>query len=121
MNTVSITFKEYLESRINKITDKNQLCHIFNIIEQYNKDMDINKTTDGMYIRFNNLVPETYTILNNYIRKIEATNNLNMTEIDTKFIPYNGSVKTTQKLSTEEKSLINHHKYMKNIEKNQNE
>lgn len=117
INNVSQIKKEFLENKINKITDKYTLCYILKIIKDNNPDIEINYSTNGMIINFNNLTDKTYKDLEDYLNSNETINN----ESDKikSYKSYGNQNANLQHYNTEEKSIINHQKYIKNIKNNQ--
>ena len=116
-NNVSQIKKEFLENKINNITDKYHLCYILKIIKDNNPDVEINNSPNGLTINFNNLVTKTYEDLENYLNSIETV--INDNDLITDYKSYGNQNANLQNYNTEEKSIINHQKYINNIKNNQ--
>ena len=110
---VSYNFKCYLERIINQLTNKNELFEILYIIEQNNSDLQFDNTEHILCIDFNNLSKQTYIQINEFI------NNINQLSNNIKYVPYNNNTSTSTIYNIEEKTLLNHIKYIKHIKNNQ--
>lgn len=110
--------KKKISSKLQKISNKKQMIDIINIIKKNNSEF-ITIHSDGTRIKFNCLTTETYKKLEEYLSSIDISTSLNnYTPISTSFVPYSDCEEYNVKLNTKEKSLLNHEKYINDINKN---
>lgn len=109
-----------IAKQINKIKEKSLLVDLINIIKTMNPSIAITENDNGMFLKFNSLVPETYTKIETYLKKnlpkkSDDVESLTISE----YIPYSpDDVDTTcekYKLSNKEKTLIKKQKYSQNL------
>jgi hypothetical protein len=110
--------KRKIANRIQRITDKNQMINILNIIKEYGGNDYITTDNDGTFIKFNYLEQEAYIKLEQYLNEISAQVKPKYVPISTSFVPYMDYEQETLKLNTKEKSILNHQKYMETLESN---
>lgn len=99
-------FRKKLVLKMNKIKNKNDFIHIFNIIEQeVGKDFSVNK--NGIFFNVNSLTDHTIYKINEFLSSIFDSNN---TETESKIIyssNENDIMDThTPKLSNQEKQIV---------------
>jgi len=114
---IDYDFVKTLAKKINKIKDKQLLILIVNIITTLNPNISITeKNGSGLFIKFNELVPETYTRLEKFLYKNIAKKNIDSDIITTsEYIPYSPDELSSHfekyKLSNKEKTLIKKQRY----------
>lgn len=112
-----------LAKRINRIKEKKHLIAIINIIKTINPSVSITENDNGMFIKFNTLIPATYIKLDNYIHKNlpKKISDESETITTSEYIPYSPDETITSydkyKLSNREKTLIKKQKYSQLISK----
>lgn len=107
-----------IATKIGKITNKNNILDIVNIIKDNGGEKYITMDEDGTFIKFNYLTPETYIKLEQYLMSLSNYMNIKYTPISTSFTPYSDYEPEMAKLNTKEKSILNHEKYTKILESN---
>lgn len=106
-----------IAKRIDRIKDKKHLISIINIIKTMNPNVTITENDNGLFVRFNELTPSTYTKLENYIHKNFPKKSFDDSETTTtsEYIPYSqediATINDKYKLSNKEKNLIKKQKY----------
>lgn len=114
-----------LRNEIHKIKNKDVLIGIKNIIIDNNPSHSITKNENGLYLCFHNLVPQTYSKINSYIKSFNKNYKLNSNKSDNDIITtdVNNSptfeTRSKLKYSNKEKSLIKRKIYDNEL-KNQN-
>lgn len=114
MTEITYDMKRSLAKKIGSITEKKMLIDIIHIIKAMNPNVPITENDNGLFITFNQLTPQTYSNIENYLHK-----NLQKKEIITQpivsYIPYAGDEYTSSdsalKLSNKEKALMKKQRY----------
>lgn len=114
MTTISNVLKEYVKNSISKLTDKTQLCELLKIVIENNPNINLNKQTNKIYVDLNNITDNTYILLNDYL---QSCNNKTTQKIT--YTPYNNDNARLKGFTAEEKSIIEHAKYIEDIQNNQ--
>jgi len=113
-NKVSQAIKEYIKRNIEELTDKQLLFEIFDIIITNNPNININKQSNNMYINLNDLSNESLILINEFIKNKIPNNQSKIT-----YQPYNTNNINLKGFNAEEKSIIEHIKYINDIKNNQ--
>lgn len=113
-STVSQAIKEHIKRSIEEITDKQQLYEIFDIIIEHNPDILINKQLHSMYINLNDISDESLILVNEYIKNKQSFKQNKII-----YQPSNNDNLNLKGYNAEEKSIIEHIKYMNDIKSNQ--
>jgi hypothetical protein len=111
-NPKTYTYDELvkLKNDIEKIKNKKILSDIKDIILSINPDISITKNANGIYLCFNDLIPDTYSKLFDIIKKVKnnlndgLTNESDGVNYSTTEFPFEGNSKL--KYSNKEKNLI---------------
>ncbi len=114
MSKVSQANKEYIKRSIEDITDKQKLFEIFDIIYTKNPNILINKQSQNIYINLNDVSDESLLLINDYLK-----NNLNNKQNKIIYKPFTNDNLNLKGYNAEEKSIIEHIKYINEIKSNQ--
>lgn len=108
--------------KIKKIKDKKILVSIMQIITTLNPELQISENSNGLFIKFNGLVPETYLKLEIFLNKNLRRASMSETAATSEYVPYSLDEVSGNfdkyKLSNKEKTLIKKRKYSMSIENN---
>ena len=111
---ISQTIKEFIKRSIEDLNDKQQLFEIFDIIISNNPNILINKQSQNMYINLNDVNDKTLSLIIEYIQ-----NNLSNKQNKITYQPFNTDNMNLKGYNAEEKSIIEHIKYINDIKSNQ--
>jgi hypothetical protein len=105
-----------IAKQINKIKEKHILIDLINIIKTMNPELSITENDNGMFLKFNLLIPETYNKIENYLKKNLPKKSDELDSITTsEYVPYSPDDIVASgekyKLSNKERTLIKKHKY----------
>jgi len=104
-----------IAKKINKITDKKILINVIKIIKSINPDVAITENANGLLIKFNSLSPETYGLIDNYLKKSIPKQNYDSEQNNiSEYIPYTTDdidSENKYKYSTHERSIIKKRQY----------
>lgn len=117
MTDVTFELKQSLARRINETTDKKILVELIHIIRATNPNLPVTENDSGIFITFNNLTPQTYINIENYLHK-NISHNDETKSLSLSYVPYiNDEVdEPKSKLSNRERALIKKQRYNREVE-----
>lgn len=106
--------KRSLAKKISGITEKKFLIDIINIIRTLNPNIPMTNNDNGVFITFNNLVPQTYANIENYLKK-NIPKKQDDQQLVMSYTPYVSDDcdlnESSIKLSNKERALIKKQRY----------
>lgn len=111
---------EKMVDKISKIRKKKYLEGIRDIIIDNNPEIKITENANGLFFHFHNLTNETYSKINNLLKKISRVKSSDSDHLSSEYIPYSNdeflfSSDNRLKYSNKEKNIIKRKIYDKEL------
>jgi hypothetical protein len=123
----SLEFKRKLKERIEKLTEREHIEKIKQLIFKHNPDLSYTQNSSGVLLFFHNLTYETYSKLDSYLKKIDNDKfkKITMTMTDEEPIPHHSQLTDTInqsiiRLSSLEKNIIKKKDYYEKLKEENN-
>lgn len=123
----SLEFKRKLKERIEKLTEREHIEKIKQLIFKHNPDLSYTQNSSGVLLFFHNLTHETYSKLDSYLKKIDNDKfkKITMNMTDEEPIPHHSQLTDTInqsniRLSSLEKNIIKKKDYYEKLKEENN-